>query len=389
MTATTTQTAITPSRFWLKLVAIVFPFALAFAILSGVTIWSGEAMPLAWVVNQQIVTGDTLYRPRYGNRDQQFKALSVAMRHPQVLAIGSSRILQFRAGFFNKQPETFYNAGAPAWTLTEVERLLYTLPADALPRVLLLALDPPWFNDAYEEDVLPADQSDGQHLIEVNMSLLNELANGVSLERNGFAIGDYFQRRVAGRNTPALGLRAMRDGHGFRSDGSELYGDFLVAGWLYQPNTRAAHRDWMREGRDMYVFGETISADALTRLDALLGWTRARGIAVIGFLPSYMPSLWEEMVARGNHRYLTVLPQALAPIFAAHDYPILDFSDGEAIPTTDEEFFDGWHGSELSNLRLYLHILTQYPDVLSPYSDADSLRALADSSGNTWEVFGG
>ena len=58
-----------------------------------------------------------LYRPRYGNRDLDFKVISANLRQPEVMTVGSSRVLQFRSLFFDKQPHAFYNGGAPAWTL--------------------------------------------------------------------------------------------------------------------------------------------------------------------------------------------------------------------------------------------------------------------------------
>jgi hypothetical protein len=109
---------------------------------------------------------------------------------------------------------------------------------------------------------------------------------------------------------------------------------------------------------------------------------------VIGFLPSYAPDLWERMMARGNHSYIAALTPRLREIFAAHDFPFFDFSDGASTGTTDEEFFDGWHASELSNLRLYLAMLAERPEILGAYSDYVTLSRIAESAGSTWDVFG-
>lgn len=372
--------------FWKKLLLFLLPFAAVFFAVSGFTLYTGEAMPLAWVVQQQIADETVLYRPRYGNRDQQFKRLSVDMRRPEVLALGSSRILQFRAGFFNRQPTAFYNAAAPAWRLPQVLDLLENIPPDAAPEVLILAVDLPWFNAAYAGDAFPEDRSDFDHLFDADSGLIKDVLMNVPLDRPGFRLASYLERREPGAGGLALGLRAIRDGHGFRGDGSEQYGDFLIAGWLYPPNTREAHLVWMREGREMYVYGDTVSADALAMMERLLSAAQARGITVIGFLPSYMPSLWDEMIARGDHAYMGEAARALRAMFERYGYPFFDFSDG--VSTTDDEFFDGWHASELSNLRLYIQMAEALPDILGVYSDVASLREIADSAGSTWAVFG-
>jgi hypothetical protein len=375
-------------RFWIKLLLFLLPFVAAFFAVSGFTLYTGEAMPLSWVIQQQIADETVLYRPRYGNRDQQFKLLSVNMRRPEVLALGSSRILQFRAGFFNRQPDSFYNAAAPAWRLPQVLELLENIAPEATPEVLILAIDLPWFNDSYTGDLFPDERSDFDHLFDSNSGLVKDVLMNVPLDRSGFSLGSYLDRREPGAGGLALGLRAIRDGHGFRGDGSEQYGDFLIAGWLYPPNTREAHLVWMREGREMYAYGDTVSASALAMMERLLSIAQARGVTVIGFLPSYMPSLWNEMNARGNHAYMEIAASELQSMFARYGYPFFDFSDGATINTTDDEFFDGWHASELSNLRLYMQMAEALPDILGAYSDVDALHEIAASASSTWSVFG-
>lgn len=378
-----------PSHFWRKLIVFLLPFAAAFFALTGVLVYLGESMPLSWVVSLQQRDDSVLYRPMYGNRDQQFKLMSVNARRPEVLALGSSRILQFRAGFFNRRPEAFYNAAAPAWRLEQVADLLYSISEDALPRILILAIDPPWFNDAYEGDTFPGAVSDIEQMFLADRSVLQDILTGRDLGRPGFAPADYLRRaEPGGSGGLALGLRAIRDGHGFRSDGSEQYGDFLVAGWLWQPQMRENHIAMMRRGEDMYVFGDTVSATALADLARLLDFAVEHDITVIGFLPAYAPDLWDRMIARGNHTYVSALTPRLAAEFAARDFPFFDFSDGASVATGADEFFDGWHASELSNLRLYLKLLEALPAVLGEYSDYDTLSAVARNASDTWRVFG-
>jgi hypothetical protein len=375
--------------FRLKLVIYLTPFALGFFLLTGVLVYVGESMPLGTVVAMQQADEKVLFRYQYGNRDQAFKLLSANTRRADVLAVGSSRILQFRAGFFNRNPDAFYNAAAPAWRLEQVEQLVYGLEPDALPKVLILAIDPPWFNDDYEGDEFPKPLSDYENLFLVNRSFLQDFLGGVDFSRPGFNTRSYLQRREpGGSGGTALGLRAIRDGHGFRSDGSEQYGDFLVAGWLTQTGQRDVHIRWMQRGRDMYVYGETVSETALTRLSALLDYAAKHDITVIGFLPSYAPNLWERMMRRGRHTYITALTPRLQALFDARGFVFFDFSDGASVDTRTWEFFDGWHASELSNLRLYLKMLEALPDVLGEYSDLTELRQISLQATNTWNVFG-
>jgi hypothetical protein len=101
-----------------------------------------------------------------------------------------------------------------------------------------------------------------------------------------------------------------------------------------------------------------------------------------------MPTLWAEMMERGNHTYMQALVPQLQGLFDSYAYPFFDFSDGARVDTPDDEFFDGWHASELSNLRLYIQMVEAQPDLLGEYTDVEALRAFAATATNTWDVFG-
>lgn len=377
----------THSGFWFRLVLYTLPFAIGFLIVTGLMIYLGESMPLGWVVAHQ-QQDDVLYRYRYGNRDPQFKQLAVNMRQPDVLALGSSRILQFRAGFINNNPDAFYNAAGPAWRLPEVVDLMEGLDEEALPEVLILAIDLPWFHEGYGTGASFDDVSDFHNLFLVNRSFIQDLLVGERFDREGFDNDQYLAREEpGGSGTLALGMRAIRDGHGFRSDGSEQYGDFLIAEFLWQPQQRENHLEAMRNGEDMYVYGDTYSEERVAMLDDLLAYAAENDVFVVGYLPAYMPGLWVEMQERGNHTYKNALRERLPDVFAQYGYPLFDYSDGASIGLTDEDFFDGWHISELGNLRMYAHML-QYVPELQHYSDREALLNIINSATSTWDVFG-
>ena len=174
-------------------------------------------------------------------------------------------------GFFNRNPDAFYNAAAPAWRLEQITDLLFSLDSQALPRVLILSIDPPWVNESYIGDEFPDPLSDLENLFLADRSILQDIVTRKDLSRPGFDPWGYLRRtEPGGRGGTALGMRAIRDGHGFRSDGSEQYGDFLVARWLWQPQMRDNHLGMLIRGEDMYVSGRTPSQFALSQLESIL-----------------------------------------------------------------------------------------------------------------------
>ena len=341
-------------------------------------------MPLSQMVQMQMGDASILYRPRYGNRDPEFKLLATNTRQPDVVAVGSSRILQFRSMFFNRDTREFYNAAGPAWQLEHMIALVEGL--EYAPRVLIISLDHPWFNDAYPGDPFQPSlepTSDFDHIFMVNRSVMQAILNGEPLD-----IQAMLARREPGYGGLALGLRAIRDGHGFRNDGSEQYGDFFVAQYLHPENERARHLSLLENGQDMYARGTEVSESAIQELQTMLQYCEERGIYVIGFLPSYMPTLYQQMVAGGQHQYVELLPERLDPIFQSHGFAFFDFTDGAVLHATDGDFIDGWHASERMNLRLYTEMVRALPDVLGAYSDIQWLASTDANATDTFNVFG-
>jgi hypothetical protein len=375
-------------QFWFRLAAIALPFALAVLVLSGALVYVGESMPLAWVVEMQHA-GEVLYRPRYGNRDLTFKTLSANRRAADVLAVGSSHVLQIRAPMFTRAPERFYNAGAPGWSFADIEAFLDGLHADAWPQVLLLGIDHPWFNAAYTPAPIPPPVNDFEHLFAVNRAYMQSVVEGDALA------WEQARTRTQPDGTPALGLRAIRDGHGFRSDGSEQYGDFLVGRFLDPATERRRHLDWLRDGREMYIPGDVPDPAALAAFERILARAAAHDTTVVAFLPPFAPTQMQALNASTAHGYLRALMPALearARVAQAADRRVnvhlFDFSDGGQFGA-DADFFDGWHGSERVYLRLIRLMAGARPQLFAPYTDGERLRAIDGQALDTFRVFGG
>ncbi|PWT88089.1 MAG: hypothetical protein C5B54_11160, partial [Acidobacteria bacterium] len=274
-------------------------------------------------------------------------------------------------------------AAAPAWTLAQIKLLLENINSDAMPKVMIFALDPPWFNDHYIGDSFPAPVNDFQNIFLANRSFLRDILKGEK-----FNIEFYVKRIEPGSGRErALGLRAIRDGHGFRNDGSEQYGDFLMAHWLSQGQQRQHHLDLMRNGKEIYPFGDEVSKSRLDLLRSILNIARQHKIFVIGFLPSYMPTLWQEMIQNKNDVYISKVTKSLQSVFREYKYPFHDYSNGSWCGAKDDDFFDGWHASERANLQLYMDIVSKEP-VLQTYSDCSGLAKVLQNATSTWNVFG-
>jgi len=71
---------------------------------------SGEFTAADTVVARQQTDPQTLLGLAYSDSSLYVKARRLAQVHPEVLALGNSRVMQFRSGFF-RPGVRFYNAG--------------------------------------------------------------------------------------------------------------------------------------------------------------------------------------------------------------------------------------------------------------------------------------
>ena len=90
-----------------KILVFSMPFVIAFLTLTGMLMYIGESMPIEWVVRLQDQDAPILYRVKYGNIDQRYKLTATNYHQPEVLILGSSRMLQFRDVFLNNDRNTF------------------------------------------------------------------------------------------------------------------------------------------------------------------------------------------------------------------------------------------------------------------------------------------
>jgi hypothetical protein len=370
-------------RFWLKLFVFSLPFTIAFVAFTGILIYSGESMPLSMVVAMQQGDEPVLYRPRYGNRDLTFKLMSTEARQPEVLALGSSRVLQFRSMFFNLDTSVFYNGAGPAWSLERIDQFVRSLSPDALPNVLILGIDQVWFNPNFVPDTFEPEVNDFAEIFLVNRSVFQETLDGP--RPPNFA--QLLARREPGFGGTALGIRAITDGHGFRNDGSEQYGDFLIAHWLNPETERNRHLEWMRNGEEMYVRGDSVSDASLQLFESFLQYCQEHSITVVGFFPPFAPTLYDEMSAGGQHTYIPQASEEVSKLMTQYGNFFFDYSDG-GLFGNDGDFFDGWHGSERINLQLYIAMSQTLPDVLGVYSDIPALQRIVSEATDTFNLFG-
>ncbi len=370
-------------RFILKLMLFCLLPLLTIGAIFGFSAYIGNAIPLPVVIALQ-KTEPVLYYAPY-NRIYNYKIHSAIARQPEILALGSSRMLTFREFFFHKKPNSFYNAALMGAMPDMSISYLDEVAGKIKPKIIFWGLDQNWFNVNHSGWLgpfyRPTELLDVRFMLESTRDTVIALING-----------DYRLAEVLARTDPiygvlALDARASQRGEGFRNDGSYQFGRLLIRSETSAARYAEDRADFDNRRR-IYLPGDDIVTERVALIADTLARLKADGVYVIGILPPYDSEIYQEMIASGEYGYLPKAQAALQAVFDQYGYPLFDFSDGRGLGADDTTMVDTWHASERVMLAMYLQILTAEPDVLAAYSDADYLRAAHDSSHHPMEIFG-
>jgi hypothetical protein len=382
-----------PYRFLNRLAVFLAPIALYFVVTLGLLWLGGELTSPTQAAQLQKDDPALVYGRAYHDDFRYFKFVSTQLRAPQVLALGSSRVMEFRSGMFVGGNSVFYNAGGGAASIYEVLSFLQQLLPAELPKVLIVGLDQDWFqpgNAAVARNSAPwpitAPQTSFAETINMTRLMLLDLIN----QRRAF------DRILRGLDPiyggPAIGINAITIGSGFRSDGSYLPGPF-ISPTSYTPASMldtsiARVLDRIHANCCRFEEGTLHDEGALQEVEALEQFCQANHIGLVLFAPPYAPSVYTEIVSTGKYNYMFVASSRLADLSRKYNVAYYDLMNGSNFGA-DDTFIDGLHGSESTYLEILLAILKDHQSPLRPYVNMDDLNAaLQRPRSNPLEVYG-
>ena len=295
----------------------------------------------------------------------------------KILALGSSRVLQFRDSFFQC---TFYNAGYTISKIQDFESFLKSTPKNKYPKLLIIGLDQWMFNKNWSKDNL------NTQLKKYNSVITKEsLMQGIK----PFLIDLFHQNlKISGFSDPTkIGVDAKSDIKGFRKDGSLFYikqtngllnFDTTVNDFMFS-NTK----DRIRQGNRRFEHGDSVNNDAIYLFKRFLNFCNSNSIYVIAFLPPFAPSIYSEMKTTNRMNYIFQVHNELKKHTNTYkNFELYDFSNiGD-----DSWFYDGFHGSEFCYSNILLQMVRQKSKLLHCV-DTIKLRNSIKNAPNQLQVF--
>lgn len=306
-----------------------------------------------------------------------------------ILALGSSRVLQFRQHMFGA---SFYNAGFTVSSITDFIPFLQSIPEDKYPEVLIISLDQWMFNENWDK-LSPAKkitQPKATKKFTKNASLSTILSVWRDLLNNKYS---YASLRKNDQTTDIrrIGLNAHIKCLGFRKDGSMLYGGQIQK--LTSHDTTAADfkfRDTFQridKGIRQFMYGSKLNPSHFEHLTTLLQFCKKNRIYVSAIIPPFADQVNLKMKASHNFSYINDLYPNLKRIFELYGFEVWDMSALATYNSGDHEMIDGFHGSEVTYQRILLYLI-EHKSILIKYTLHEQLKTSFESRVNNYSVYG-
>jgi hypothetical protein len=365
-------------KFILKLIVFLLPLSILFIFPLSIYWLSREFTSVQQVIHQQNSSDPVLFGLAYGTATQAYKEDLVAARKPTVIALGSSRVMEFRGSFF-KDPQSFVNAGGAVSDTADLAPTLELLAnEDPNLRVVILGLDP----EMFKPGLAPPNEEQQVSLL----ARLRAFFSGNWLTPYGdYTQGKFTMRELIDQHdkSPNIGLNALIDQNGFTNDGSYYYGSTVGSATAAQEmeESDVATVSQINADRSSFEYGTTTDVEDIAGLDQMLAIARSRDITVVAFIPPFQPSVYAELTSTDDayDAELQALPKDLAKQLDTYGYTLLNVTDAHVVGITDTEFINSTHATDKADLRILIDMARQDP-ALQPYISLSSLETLLNNT---------
>lgn len=357
------------------LVAIAFvllPGFIALSLSALFLVQSDEFLSIANVVQRQMQSDEVcIYHSGHGD-DVVYKQTGYEVSRPSVVAIGSSRAMQFRERLFTS---TFYNAGigqvSSAQRLEEwTERLL----ALHKPDLAIIAVDYWWF---HSENVRRIDSFTPENFTPAPRIQPRFFMSPIKDARRGMiSVGKYINIVRKTYNKDGLcriGQQAALEQSGYGPDGSFYYGTKISDPMLNETEWQfAITLDRLSSDPQ----GNSIDMNARVSFERTLKLLRDANVSFVVVMPPMAPSVFAAMQS-GRYDYGFI--SQIDAFIKNQEVPYIDASDALAYGSSDCEFPDGRHGGDVTYGRIAKKIYDEL-EWTRPFIDIATIDAIIKQS---------
>lgn len=346
---------------------ILFLFLLALPICGN---WfflfnSGELLPIESIVEQQTsANGNCIVGLATRNQGYYYKKALYQKIKPQILVLGSSRVMQFRRSFFTK---SMINAGGAMNSVNEGLSFLKEALADTTPEIVIIGLDYWWFNEnALEPSLEVKPPPKLSHAI----SLRSYLLPYKWLWQKKVTLKDYFARMnplysFFDESSAGIGVDGIFNQNGFASDGSYVYTKTITGKEKNIDDRFELSINNISHNGPRFEYGSQVNPIHFNHFVEMLKLLEQKRVKVFLFIAPLAPKIANKMDEYKNeYAFIAALREELNKagiVFA-------DFHHPNLLAATDCEFIDGIHGGDLVYAKI-LKYLAKQNETLGSYLD--------------------
>lgn len=313
----------------------------------------------------------------------KWKTIDVKSRNT-LIALGSSRVLQFRDKMFNT---VFYNAGYSVSKISEFKLFLESIEECKYPKYLIIGLDQWMFNSNWDDMNTPKNNLEDKWkdafqltpniliVFQVWRDILKGKYRGIDIKKDNAKI--------------KVGLNAMVNNKGFRNDGSFSYGKQIAK--LINNEGQAEDLkfvetlDHIKDGTGRFIFTNTINPLAFKELENLLSYCQENRIYLIAFIPPFADKVNAALNANNGSSYMANIYKDAKVYFEKYNFELYDYSYLKYFNSNDKEMIDGFHGGEIAYLKILISILNS-GSILNTVASIDELKKELKIKKNDYEM---
>lgn len=349
-----------------KFLKSYFLFLALFIFVAGIPILylyrSGEYMGLEEIVlKQQKTESKVLYGTALHVNTRLYKKELLANTQPKVIALGSSRVMQFRQHMFS---DVFLNLGGGMESIHDGINLIPDI-IKRQPVLIILGLDVWWFNDRFQKpDIQPAEIS-----FNPRPSFSHSRSVFKWLRSNKISLNEYVLTIIKGAPEVSIGVSGLkRDGFGV--DGSYYY-TRTITGQI-ESSDKGFNGTFKRieNGNKRFQYNSYANNQHIDNIVQLIRRLEENDINVIVFFPPFANAVIEKLSnMEENYKYISDIKAKLID----SNIVFSDFSNPMEIKSHDCEFIDGFHGGEITYIRILEDLGHKFPS-LNKLLNQDFLR---------------
>lgn len=330
-----------------------------------------EYVPIEEIYKRQSNDKTIVYGSAILNLYKELKLYTLAQRKPQIITIGSSRVLEFRQAFFSKN---FYNMGSMVASISEAINVSDFIFHNSDPDVAIIGVDFWWFNEKIQTPTYydlkattefkfstPKNIYEPAHLILPFQWLKDKK---ITLEQ--------YKDLLLSKTGENIGLTGKLRKSGFSEDGSYYY-TFVITSTNSQDKHFNLELNMIKNSQSFFESCPKVSELHYNKFIELIERYKKHNIKTVLFLPPLATPVNQEM---RNHNFHCI--NMLKDKLAQDKVKIYDFTEaGKLLETSKCEFIDGFHGGDVLYAKI-LKYLSSKETILKPYVNEDYLNNVSN-----------